>query len=462
MAASLLCLVAFIAVLSQFGKVMSGMIGIPNVLPLVRDGLLIVLVLVALARTDIFKARGFFIAALLYVLLLVVNIGVAAMDGRHFAGVYYARLYLLPLLSAVAIRGLIMSAPDADIRRMVRTVFWCGLFIIVSAFGIFVAIEINPPLVYTMMGGIEGQQLATAWYIAGGTWLRMGLPAVSPNSLGLILAFYLLLLVPLMMDGRYIQMRAWTRGLVILLTVLAMAMSFSRSSWIALLLGGGVIFALCHREWGIGSASGLMKVAGVLGVMGVLIGAALVAVDGYSGGFISQWLDLNKSGTDPSMVGHGESFTDALAAIDDYFWLGYPKGTVSARAMLFGEEINNVENSIIAAFFDMGVPLGMVFLVLVGCLLRGLWVHKSQWGMLAAFSFCCMFLPYVFEPDIIALFMTCSVLLGRALQRSAEIAAAPGGGVDIETSPEPRGPKSRRARRLADASAFQATVFETR
>jgi hypothetical protein len=458
MAARLLCLIGFIAVLSQFFKVLLEMGGLPNLVPPTRDFLLLVLAVIGTMRTNIFKARGFYIAVLLYFLVIVIDIGIGAFTSRHFEGLYFARLYFLPLVSAVAARGLIMEASAQEIRGLVRLCYWCGVAIIAAAFGVYVLVEFNPKLLYALMGGVEGQALATAWYIAGGTWVRMGLPATSPNALGLILAFYMLLLMACLADGRHLQLGKISKFLVLALATLAMAMTFSRSSWLALFLGLAVTFFLYRTEWKIISASNVMKMLGGLSVLSVVVVCGLIYADYYSNGLISEWLSLNKSGTDPSMVGHGDSFVDAIESLDEYFWFGYPKGTVSARALLFGMTMNNVENSIFGVFFVMGVPLGLVFLALVVYLMHGMWVHKIQWGVLATFILPAMLLPYIFEPDMVGLFITLSVLLGRAMQCSEQARAE---GLP-KLQPATVAPSPWRAKKPPYQTAFQPTIFDAR
>lgn len=420
MAARILCIVAFVAILSQFIKTLLGLGGLPNPVPVLRDGLLLTLAVVALYRVDVFRQRGLFISLLLLGFLLILNAAIGALQERHFAGLYYARLYALPILSAVAVNGLLRHAGTEQLRGLSHQIFWTGAIVLAAAIGIFLSIEYDPALLRSLMGGDTGE-LATAWYIAGGTWLRMGLPATSPNALGLMTAMYLLFVLTVWFDGRYLQVGKAARVIVVIAAVMVMALSFSRSSWLSFFCGACLLFFLCRREWGIGSAMGLVKLGSALVVISVAVVLALIYVDDYSGGFISRWLTLNTSGTDPSMVGHGHSFLLAYYGLEDYFWYGYPKGSVGARALLFGSVVNNAENSILSVFFDMGVPIGLVFLGLVVAVLRNLWVHKAQWGMLGAFSVSSMFLPYVFEPDMIGFFLMLFVLTGRVMQAAEPI-----------------------------------------
>ncbi|MEY4562530.1 MAG: hypothetical protein RLZZ618_1807 [Pseudomonadota bacterium] len=419
MAARLLCLIAFVAILSQFIKTLLGLGGLPNPVPLLRDGLLVTLALVGLSRVDIFNQRGFFLSILLLFFVLLANAAIGGLEDRHFAGLYYARLYALPLLSAVAVNGLLRQADTEQLRGLVHQVFWTGAIVLIGAIGIFLSVEFNPALLHSLMGGDNTGELATAWYIAGGTWLRMGLPATSPNALGLMTAMFLLFILSARLDGRYLQVSKGAYVAVVCAAVIVMALTFSRSAWLAFFMGGTALFFLCRREWGIGSAAGLLKLGGGLAILSFAVVVGLIWLDDYSGGFIGRWMALNTSGTDPSMVGHGESFLHAYNALEDYFWVGYPKGSVGARALLFGLTVNNAENSILSVFFDMGVPIGLAFLALVTAVLRCLWVHKAQWGLLLAFTTSSMFLPYVFEPDMIGFFLVLFALTGRLMQKDA-------------------------------------------
>lgn len=425
-AGRLLCLIAFVSLLSQFGKTLLGMAHVPNIIPPLRDGLLLLLVLFAIGRTDVFKARGFYLWALLCIAAISGTVFVAAFDDRHIPGLYYARIYLLPLLFAVALEGIVLRASDDDVRALLRMSFWCGLLVVFTAFGIFAAVELNPRLLRTLMGDDTGTgPLASAWYIAGGTWLRMGLPATGPNSLGLALGLYALLVGGVLFSR---EPRPVPRAIVIAalaLALLAVALTFSRSSWLAIMLGSTALVLACVPGSVLFSPANLtrMVLAGALSI--ALVGLALLLLDSYSDGAVSRWALLNVSGTDPSMVGHHKSFVMALESLDDYAWLGYPKGTVGARAALFGGTLYNVENSFLAVFFDMGLPLGCLFMLAIGGMLAGLWVHRSQWSVLIGFTVCAFFLPYNFEPDIVVFFLFVFTLLGRFMQGHAAVFAPP-------------------------------------
>jgi hypothetical protein len=458
-AARIFCWLTFATVAMSFCNILLGLIGIPKMLAPVREVVVLVLFAIAFKRSDIFKDRFFFITVVLYFFLLVANIVIAALDAKHFAGLYYARIYLMSAVVAVTVHGLLLKIPEDELPAMVRLVFWSGLVIIFTAFLIFIWLEIDPPMLFTLMGesNSDGKDISAAWRIAGGgTWLRLGLPAISPNALALMVVFYLLFMVPVLMEKRYVHFGLSAKITLFSASLIALVMTFSRSSWMALLLGLMIIFFLCRREWKMANTRSLFKIIAALGFVLVMMVVIVIIADIYSGGFIGRWIDLTQSGSDPSLVGHGQTFVDAIDHIDKYFWLGYPKGTVGARAIFFGNEMYNAENSFIVVFYEMGVPLGVLFWLLVGAMVRGLWIHKVQWGLLAAFTVSNMLLPYVFEPDVIALFLMLSVLTGRVMQGADRARAG-------LRSPMPEVSRSFGYRRkYSGPTSFQPTIFDPR
>ncbi len=414
-AARLLCLVAFVSVVSQFGKTLLSLAGLPNAIPAVRDGLLLVLALYALSRTDVFKFRAFYLWALLCLLCIAANVLVAVAEDHHLAGLYYARIYLLPLLFAVALEGLVLRASPAQISALLRFMFYGGVLLMLVAFGIFAAVEFNPRMLRSLMGDEQGP-LASAWYISGGTWLRMGLPATGPNSLGLVVGLYGVLMASVLLTRPPRVLAKPALAAALACSLLVVAMSFSRSAWLAAAAGGAVLLLACVPGAVLFSPANIAKMIGAGAAAAAVTAAALLFLDLYSEGAVGRWAALNLSGADPSIVGHQRSFVHAAETLDDYLWYGHPKGSVGPRASLFGTTVNNVENSVLAVIYDMGLPIGSVFLLAVAGMLSALWAHRSQWSVLIAFSVCAMFLPYSFEPDVVVFFLFVFVVLGRFMQ----------------------------------------------
>ncbi|MDR2924688.1 MAG: hypothetical protein LBU76_01830 [Azoarcus sp.] len=149
----------------------------------------------------------------------------------------------------------------------------------------------------------------------------------------------------------------------------------------------------------------MMRVMSVI-MFGILALSFLVYfIDDYSGGKISHWISLNLSGEDPSMVGHGNSFVQVWEVLDEYYLYGYPRGSVGPKALVQEADLKNVENGMLSIFYDMGIPLGIAFIVFSSLLLGCMYRHPSQIAVLVGFAVPAMFLPYVFSPDIIIFFL---------------------------------------------------------
>lgn len=408
----LVCAIAFISVLSQFGKTLLGLAGVPNVIPVFRDLTLVCLGLWAVARTDFFRSRTFFAAILVSFIVIVINIIVAMFQGRHFAGVYYARLYALPLVFAVACHGWLLTSTDEQAESLVRFILRCVTVLLLAAIVIFMAVEFKPNLLNTLMGGERGP-LAAAWYIAGATWLRMGLPATGPNSLGMIFALVWLLLLTITLSP--IKQLSPNRRLPFLLigSMFVLLLTFSRSSWLAAVAGSVVLVASCFKAWRLHRILTPLRVFAFASVSLVVLIAAGLYIDDYSNGALTRWVSLNLTGSDPSMIGHTRSFAIALSQIEEYYLIGYPRGSVGPKALLFGGGMYNVENSFLGIIYDVGIPVGVLLMAMFILTLRGMWRHRCQLAAAAAFGLASFFLPYAFEADMVIFFFMTYAMLGR-------------------------------------------------
>lgn len=428
-AALLLCFIAFIYIISGFFKTILDLVGLPNIIPVTRDLILFSLSFISIYRSNIFKEKYFFIPILFVLLILVLNILIAVFDSRIYAGFYYSRIYLIPLFFSVASFGLIIPLSRDEIFRLVRFIYICGALLIFSAVAIFLAVEYDPFLkVYLMsgmggmvgmqgLGGVSGDQikLATAWYIAGSSWMRMGIPATSPNSLGLITALFVLFLLIIQFSGRAKEVGGKYFKFVLCISISVLLLTFSRSSWLACLTGLFLVaFSfrdnLFHRSY-----LRPMAIAGFIFSAAFILVITLIAIDIYNDGSVGIWINLGLTGKDPSIIGHLDSFVEAWYLLDQYIYIGFPRGSVGPKAILFGGRIFNAENSIIGIFFDMGIPIGLALIVAIGLILRGLWQDHFQLSILIPFLVAAQFLPYSFESDVIVFFLMIYVVTGRLM-----------------------------------------------
>lgn len=396
--------VVVLAVLGQLIKTLSVLAGISNPLPTIRDLALIGAAFLGLIAGDTFKSVKLLVGVVVLLITLFLYLLIAFWEGSPVQGLYFARIYILPVLFVAAMHGAMQNMTVGTASRIFQLVLFFGFSLVISAIGIYIASLIDPKILTSLMGDGE---LASAWYISGGTWMRMGLPATGPNSLGLILSLNIMLLVALMENG--LQKKNFWAISFLVLGVIGLLLTFSRSSWLMLMTG--LFFVYVNRN-----ALGAIKGMFWLAVGGLILAAIalsiLSATDPKSFDQIQVWLELNLSGRDPSMQGHLQTFHDAWDDLEHYYLHGYPKGTVGPKAAMFTSDVNNIENSVLGLIYDMGLPLSILFMIGWAVLMAQLYVDRSQLAILLGFFVCSQFLPYVFEADIMIYLVFIYALVG--------------------------------------------------
>ncbi|XVJ69098.1 MAG: hypothetical protein HEQ39_05180 [Rhizobacter sp.] len=414
----LLCLV-LLTTLGAFVKSMLDNMGLPNLTLALREPLMLGLSIYGASKLDLFGSKQW-VALIAAVMAFSVPYLVSAMvQDRTVVGLYYLRIYLYPFLFFVGCLGIFSSQPkdllgNALLRFLVQ---WNAVLFVISA-ALYVLIQTNPALTGALIGP---EPLPSAWFISGGTWMRMGLPMVGPNTLGLIFALHAFVFIGVLLTRKTLlpAVNASNRSLFLgaMLALLGLMLTFSRSSMLLLMLGVPLIFFLpkvlnFSRFFSVG-ASGL----GMLLVV-VLIG---LVVDNASEGYIGRWIGLNTNFSDPSMQGHASSIDDALRDAHEYMAWGYPKGSVGPKAVLFSSTINNVESSFLGIFYDMGFLFGMLYWIAVFVLYLTGYRNKLQAFLAWGFLFPCFLLPYVFETDVLIYFSFIYLLLGHLTAHPAAV-----------------------------------------
>lgn len=241
----------------------------------------------------------------------------------------------------------------------------------------------------------------------------MGLPASGPNTLGLLFALNAFLFSSLLFmkktkgSDAIASTTAVFLGMVVAL--IGLMLTFSRSSMLMLILALPLFMLLP----GVLTFSRFFRFSSVVAVMSVVAVLVGIAADMASDGYVIRWIELNTSLKDPSMLGHFRSITEAIDKFYEYALWGYPRGTVGPKAALFTGTVNNVENSLLAVVYDMGLILGAVFIIATALLYSFGYTNRVQLVLLIAFIAPCMLLPYVFEPDILIYFIFIYLLLGQ-------------------------------------------------
>lgn len=412
-----------ITLLGSLLKNVSGMVGIPNLTPVLRDPLLLGFAAYGVGKLDFYQSKVWplWLAATLG--FVVPYIFIAMMEDRATVGLYYVRLYLLPFLYFVGAWGVLQHTERSDSPRAMLRLFlyWNNLLFLAAA--VLYALLQTIPSLRTQLFGPD--LLPSAWYISGGTWMRMGLPLSGPNTLGLVFALNAYVALSLLITQKsLLQQLQISTGKLLFTATLAIAgllLTFSRSSMLLLVVAMPLLLLLP----GVMTFSRLLKIVGAAWVMLALLVVLLLAIDEVSNGFVTRWLVLNTKFNDPSMVGHVRSITDAFDKLYEYVLWGYPKGTVGPKSILFTGITNNVENSFLAVVYDMGLPCALIYGVAVASLFAICYRHRLQAILLVGFFPPCFLLPYVFEADALIYFAYVYLLLAVLLARPSPAEAQP-------------------------------------
>lgn len=412
---------AFLAVCGPLLKNASGIAGLPNWLPLVRDPLIIAVACLGIARVSVFDDFRWRWLLLWLLLFVFTYMGVSLYQDRAIVGLYYLRLYLLPILFGIGVIGLMARYEKAGLAEaLLKLLLSWNLLLFIVALGIYILLLEVPQLRPSLFGS---ELLPTAWYISGGTWMRMGLPAAGPNGLGLVFALHALLLLVILVakPSRPSSLGNAKLAVHLGLALIGLMLTFSRSSMLLFILGGLILVILP----GVLSFARLIKLfaASLLGLL--LLVAIGYGFDLYSDGYVERWLTLNFQGRDPSALGHMHSVRDALDRWAEYALVGYDRGTVGPKAQLFTGIFNNVESSWLGLLYDMGLVNSLPYVLCISTMLFIGYVHRGQLAVLIGLAAPFALLPYIFEADAVLYAFFIYLLLGyflKNIESSANVA----------------------------------------
>lgn len=399
--------------------------GAPNLVPLVREPLLLLLFVYGACRLPLFNETRWRWLLLSLLGFVAAYIASSMVQDRAIVGFYYLRVYALPMLFAVALLGVLRALPaPAVTTRLIRFLLLTHFALFVLAVALYVLLLELPSLRPALFGS---ELLPVAWFISGGTWMRMGLPASGPNNLGALFACNALLFMALRLLPWSARRRgpdapaAWPASgwldLGIATALLGLVMTFSRSAALMVMLGT-VLLLLTVGE--LKFTRIFTSVAAVLLALALALVAA-IALDIYSEGMVTRWVELNLSGRDPSALGHAQSLQDAVKNWAEYIGFGYPRGTVGPRALMFTGNINNVESGFLALIYDMGLFNLLPYSMAVGLLFAAAYTHRAQFALLLGLCAPMAFLPVVFESDLLIYAFFVFALLGRAMALPAAL-----------------------------------------
>jgi hypothetical protein len=401
-----LFVVLAMSLLGQTLKRLAELGGIPNVFPIARDFLLIAIFVWSFGHIALFSNARLLGSLILFLFLFVAYIMISVFEDRHFLGLYYARVYLLPIFFFVAMHITLKNMNFEGVVHVLQLSFWFNAVLLLAAFFLYAIVQFLPGEKAMFFGS---SLLPTAWYISGGTFMRMGLPFTGPNNLGAYLGLSLLMVLLVIL-----ALPSGTRGRKIYMllagfNIIALVATFSRSALVMVILGGASLLLVPALRRG--------RVFSRILVLSVSFFAVLVAggllVELMSEGFVSRWIALNLNLQDPSLRGHWHSIESAYHNFYQYALYGYDRGTVGPKAFIFSGSGYNVENSVLGVIYDFGVIGAFFFFLGYTLLLSVGYRTRLQLPLLLGFFINMQFLPFIFEPEIISFFIFIFLLAGH-------------------------------------------------
>lgn len=391
--------------MAQAAKQITDAFAIPNVFAIPKEIGVVALALLALNRSRFLFDSGYVIAFFLILLFVGEYLMVAAFQGRVFMGLYFVRLYLIPLMFLTGALYFVQIMDARYLQKSLLVTCWINFIFIAVAVALYFSILLYPELRIRFFGSAE---LAHAWYLAGANILRMGLPFVAPNNMGFYLASTMMVLLANIAANRHLGKSNLIGYVLLLINCLALVMTFSRSAMLMLVIGGAlylIIPGIVDRK---AIFSTMLSI--VVGLVVAII--ALAIVDEVTGGTLHKWFALNVSRSDPSMQGHARSIYEAVENFHEYYIIGYEKGTVGPKAALFTLNIHNVENSLFAVLYDVGIFGFFILSIAYFLLLQKGFSSRYQLPVLISFLVVLQLLPYIYEPELIVYFLFCYLLIG--------------------------------------------------
>ncbi|MFZ2857599.1 O-antigen ligase family protein [Acidovorax sp.] len=402
--------IVVISIFGSFIKTLVEIVGVGNFIPVLRDVLIFGLSiygLLNLKKSTATRVSSGMLAALVFVILYL---AVAVVTNEIIAGIYYLRIYLIPFLFYVGALGIFDSRKNTNKYRVyLKFIINFNFLLFFASLAIYIFLELNPQFRIVFFGT---DFLPSAWFISGGTWMRMGLPATGPNTLGIIFSFNAFLFITTHLTKQKFSKNLSISNKLLLFSIftslLGLMLTFSRSSMLLLLVSVPILIT----SRGVMTSKLFKKYSFISFCMAILLLSIIFFVDEWSDGYLSVWFTLNTKFSDPSIVGHFSSIDSAVNNLNEYLLWGYPKGTVGPKAEIFHGVLHNVENTFLSVLYDMGIFAGLLYFATVILFYASGFKNKFQLFLVVGFLPPLFLLPYVFEIDVLIYFSYIYIYLG--------------------------------------------------
>lgn len=385
-----------------FSKILKNVWHVPNLTSFAKDMLLITFFIFFIAKRKL-PNRIVLLSMVSFGIFSCMYLSTAILQCRFFYGLYFYRLYLLPIMFCWLSMVLLRSMNPYEIRKIVTNVLILNFLVNITAicmliFGVFWLDA------FLSLCGYE--KIRWSMKISSGDFLRAGFPLSSPNMLGLFQAINIIFLLYLRKCRYYEAKYNYRLNALLVFDFGILMMTFSRSSFISLVVSFiCLVFLRPNRH--------IRPITRFTILFLVMATVSYFAADRMSGGLLQKWVYSNITMSESSLLAHKSSVVKAVQDIDEYYLYGYKKGTVGPKAIQFVDSRKGSENSFFILLFDMGIVQVVFWLLSYLLLIRWSHVNLYQFCLTLAFVVAIQFLPTIQEIEIVIYFICVCLLIPR-------------------------------------------------
>jgi len=250
----------------------------------------------------------------------------------------------------------------------------------------------------------------------------------SPNELGAALAIAIALLAA----PGLLQLRDWVRTWLLGILAMALLLSFSRSGWLATLIGVGIVLWLSRAQLPSLAAigSGIKRPRTLLRVGTPVLVAIVLTIGVFATSGAAALVGATATGNDPSAGNRPHSVRAGLMVVLDHP-LGLGLGTAGPKAARFDEQQGSPRILTETWYILYAIQVGLIgfglLAVTVVTILRRLWrdrlrpISRVAFGIAFGLGAGAVFIPVLEDPTV---FTPLWAISGLALASGAAIAVA--------------------------------------
>jgi hypothetical protein len=368
----------------------------------------------------IYLNRGWYFTEKLILLFITLMLISLIISDSFFVALYGIRNYIIGFIVYFIASN--MEIKEEQILKFIRNI---SIFIVILClWGIFQVEILGSKFLFQYGYGRNGR-LPVSYYLSGfGSMQRVVSTFASPNTFAIVIVIaclYFLISLILKQGNKLLD------AFLFLTTIVTLTLTFSRSSWIALLLSSSILVFLLFYNTGflLYIKKNYKKVISYI----LLISFILLAVNFSNLNIVKnvkKYINNTITLKDTSARGHITSLDKSINFIKENP-LGIGVGKSGPKSVKFQDKLLNSESSYFIIGFDLGICGILIYLILVLSILKNLYISTksnsfyikntsklvfSIWiGILSAY----MFLPYIHELEHIYLLYA---LTGMIRQKS--------------------------------------------